>query len=349
MKRLFLISLVALSVVCLSSCQLARLKRVRVAPGPVKVTVMEVNSSTGVNKRSYVGTVEASKTALASAVHGGVVQSLDIVQGQFVDTTAILVEISSSTLENTYKAASAALRQARDGYDRASKVFASGSISELKMVELQSRLAQAEASFSAAGAALEECRVKAPFAGRISEVFVHCGERVTPAAPLFSIVDERSLEVVVAVPEGEVSDICERSGASVVFPALGNRQVRAKVKSKALVSNTLSHSYKCSLRLLDTPSGLMSGMVCKVYMDSDVIKGIVIPSDVIKLSSDDRYVWIVDEDSRVVRRQVTVGGYSGRGVIISEGLDEGDRIILEGMDKVSEGMTVRIGGVKVEY
>ena len=349
MKRLFLISLVALSTVCLSSCQLARLKRVRVAPEPVKVTVMEVNSSTGVNKRSYVGTVEAAKEAVVNAVHGGTVMCVSARQGQSVAAGQELSEISSPVIESSLSLAESTLRQARDGYERASKVYQLGSISQVQMVELETKLKQAESSYAAAKASKEECVVRAPFTGTIADVFVHQGEHVTMGKPLFSIIDAAALEVVISVPEGEMAGIKENDGATVIFPSLGEVSVRAMVKSKGMTANVLSHSYKCSLLLERVPENLMSGMVCKVYMDSDVIKGIVIPSDVIKLSSDDRYVWIVDEDSRVVRRQVTVGGYSGRGVIISEGLDEGDRIILEGMDKVSEGMTVKIGGVKAEY
>lgn len=348
MKRIIVSIIAAATLLCVSSCQLAKLKRVRVAPEPVKVTVMVARQSADVSRRSYIGTVETSKDAVIEAVHGGTVKKINVVRGQRVAAGEILAEVYSPSIESSLKAAKASLKQARDGYDRANRVFSSGSISEMKMVEVETKLAQAQASLAAAQAAYDDCQIKAPFDGRISEMNVHCGEYVTINTPMFSIVDACGLEVVVSVPESEVAGIKQKSRALAVFPALGDVSVNAEIKDKGLVANNLSHAYRCTLRLLETPEDLMCGMVCKVYMASDMVHGIVIPADIVKVASFGKYVWIIDKSGRVNRRTITMGGYSGKGIVVTSGLYEGDVIILEGMDKVSVGMKVQTQEVKPE-
>lgn len=341
-RTLKLISCTIAVGLCVSSCKLAGLKRVQVAPEPVKVTVMPVMISENISTRSYVGTVEAGKQAVVETVHGGTVQKIEVMPGQKVAASQLLAEINSPTIESAYAAAKAAEQQAVDGYERAGKVFGSGTIPELKMVEIRTKLEQARASLDAAVASREECNVRAPFSGTVSEVFIHEGEHVTIGEPLFSIIDANSLEIVISVPENEISGTSVRDRATVIFPSLDNCSVTATVKSKGLVANVLSHSYKCSLSLTGIPEGLMCGMVCKVCLEGDVISGMVIPADVIKISPSDKYVWVVDDSGKVEKRIVVTGGYSGQGIVVTSGLEDGDRVILDGMDKVSAGMEVAV-------
>ena len=57
---------------------------------------------------------------------------------------------------------------------------------------------------------------------------------------------------------------------------------------------------------------------------------------------DGRYVWTVSDDHTVNKTYVVPGGFSGQGILITEGLSDGDRIITEGVQKVCTGLKVRI-------
>lgn len=329
------------AVLLLASCQQAHLKRVRVAPEGVCVKVQTVQNASTVLKKSYVGTVEVSKEASVSAPVSGTLEKLNVKQGSRVEAGHILAEINSQAVQSSYDAAMASLRQAEDGYQRVMKVYDSGSVPEVKLVEIKTKLEQARASARAAENALEQCRIRAPFAGELSDVSVHQGERVVIAQPLFTIVDVKDLEIAVSVPETEVFGVVPGDKATVVFPSMDGT-LEAVVKSRAIVGNVLSHSYKCTLSLLEGRKDILPGMVCEVYLAGDSVSGISIPADVVKVDSEGKYVWTVDASSKVCKTRVVTGGFSGRGVVVSSGLQPGDRLIVEGASKVSTGMKVKV-------
>lgn len=336
------IMLAVAAAVTLCSCQLARLKRVRVAPEPVTVSVIEAEYGVTVRTRSYVGTVESAKEAVVNAARSGELQSVDVRQGQKVDRSQLLASVESSSAKSLHEASLASLKQAQDGYDRAQQVYSKGGVTEVKMMEVMTKLTQAQAAEAAAAAALEDCQVRAPFDGRIARVFVHQGERVTVEQPLFSIIDASGLEISIPVPENEIAQIRIGDRARVIFPALGTTEYVATVREKSLIANPLSHTYNCRLNIDACPVELLSGMVGKVYLDSDAGKGVVIPSDAVRLCDDGRYVWVVSGEGTVSRRIIQVSAYAGHGVVVESGLEAGEQVVVEGMDKVSGGMSVNV-------
>lgn len=329
------------AVLFLCSCQQARLKRVRVAPEGVSVRVQTVENASTVLRKSYVGTVEVSREAAVNVPVSGTLEKLYVRQGSKVEAGQVLAEVSSQAVLSSYDAAMAALRQAEDGYERVMKVYDSGSVPEVKLVEIRTKLDQARASAQAAKNALEQCSVRAPFAGEVSDIAVHQGERVVLAQRLLTIVDAQDLEIAVSVPETEVFGVAPGDKATVEFPSLG-RTIEAVVRSRAVVGNVLSHSYKCTLSPARCMKEILPGMVCKVWFAGDAVSGICVPADVVKLDSEGKYVWTVDAGSKVRKTRVTTGAFSGKGVLVLSGLASGDRVIVEGASKVSGGMSVRV-------
>ena len=67
----------------------------------------------------------------------------------------------------------------------------------------------------------------------------------------------------------------------------------------------------------------------------------VIPASAVLTDEGGRYVWTVNDENRVVKTYIRVNGYSGKGVVVEDGLNEGLRVIVDGSRKVSSGMKVR--------
>lgn len=307
---------------------------------PVKVMTVAVTEEDGSN--SYVGTASASKTAFLSCRYPGRVASVRVKEGDYVRQGDIIAEVESQSVVSAYQIACSTLKQAEDGYERAAEVHRSGSIADVKMIEAETRLAQARASAEAAEAAKEECMIKAPFSGVIGKIMVNEGEEINSLDQIACILDISTIEIRFPVPESEVSGISEGDAARITVPALKMESFPAKVIAKGIVASPLSHTYECTAVPSGRMDGLMPGMVVKVCLDARSGKSIVIPASVVRTDAGGRYVWTVLDGGTVSKRYVVPEGFSGKGVVISEGLSEGEKIITEGVQKVCTGMKVRV-------
>ena len=307
---------------------------------PVTVKVLTLESVQTVATASYVGTVEASRTAVLSALNSGTLTGLTVREGSRVSKGQALATVDSRSIALAHDAAKASLDQAEDGWERISRLEKSGSVSDVKVVEVKTQLEQARASEQAAAKAVENMTVRAPFDGVVEKVWATDGVECAPGERLLSIVDTGSPEIHFPLPENEFSRVTVGTAASVEVPALG-KTLEAKVASKGVVASQLSHSYDCVLAIgSGRSSGLMPGMVCKVRVSSSEGEKYLIPSSAVMTGVEGRYVWTVGPDDIVDRKHIEVGGYSGSSIVVTGGLAGGERVIVEGSRKVSTGMKV---------
>lgn len=309
---------------------------------PVKVRVEAVGSASSATTKTYIGRVEASKSATVLSPFPAKLEKINVRQGQDVRANRQVAKVYSSTVDNALSSARATLRQAQDAYDRLQAVKDNGSVPQVKIVEVETALARAKAAFSSAQKAAYDCSVKAPFAGTVSEVFCEEGEDISIAQPIVKIVDLHSLEISISVPETEISSCSVGSYADVTVTALSDTPVRARLVRKGVDASVVAHSYDCRLSLETPLKNIMPGMICKVVFRS-VAGGFetpVIPASVIRTDKTGRYVWTVSGGNVVEKKYVTTGDFAGKGVKILSGLEAGDRLIVDGAAKVSTGMKV---------
>lgn len=307
---------------------------------PVNVGVMTVTPMCAQYYNVYVGEINASGSAVISSNHSGILEAINVEQGSKVSRGEVLAEVKSKNVLASYEISHATLRQAEDGYERVKKVHESGTVADVKLVEIETQLAKATAAARSSEESMEECRIKAPFNGTVSDVLVEQGIHVNPGTPILKLVDLSTIEVSIPVPEGEIGKIRIGQKALIDVPALNITGIDAHVKLKGVTAAFPSHTYRCTLVPEKKHANLYPGMVCKVRLSevSDSLK-IRVPASSVEMDSNGKYVWVV-KDGIVGRTYVTVNGYQDQGVIISSGLEPGDKVVVKGAAKVSTGMKV---------
>ena len=319
---------------------------------PVAVSAIEVGTEAHAGSNEYVGTiVERLGTSLSFEVPGKVMK-LMVDNGDPVRKGQLLAVIDPTSLRETHRATLATLRQAEDACKRFEPLHRQGTISDIKWMDLQTKLEQAQTAEQLARTQLSHTQLTAPFSGVISERPAEQGMTVMAGQPIYHLVDIASVDVNVSVPETEVSAIQIGSKASVKVSALDGRSYVAVVKEKGVVANAVSHTYDVKLSVSGSDGKLMPGMVCSVWLHagSSVVNQeaasssvqISVPTNAVKLDADNRrFVWTVVA-GKAKRQYVTIGDFIHGGVSILDGLRPGDRVITDGSQKVSEGMRVKV-------
>lgn len=339
MKKKIYLVLTAL-VVVLSACSQQRDKHI-LSPVPVEIQVIGQSGEAG--SQNYVGTVEAgSSTALSFSVAGNVTH-LYVREGQRVAAGTVLAVVDDASFQQSYSAAQATLRQAQDGYNRLKQLHEKGSISEIQWVEMETKLAQAVSTEAIAKRNLENCKLVAPFAGVVGKVEVEEGMNVMPGMSALSLLQTHGMQVNVPIPENMISNIKIGQPVKISVSALDGRIFDGKVGNKGVVANPMSHNYEVMVPLNNSDGALMPGMVCSVWMPSaDTAQLIVLPNRVVKMEyGGEHFVWIA-HNGKAERRTVVTGGLAQRGIIIAEGLQLGDSVIVNGEQKVSTGSLIKI-------
>ena len=326
-------------IILLMSCSGQKDKSTEERVIPVKV--VEITGSSLVDGQNYVGTVEEMSASSLSFQVMGNVQEILVREGQKVHKGQLLALLNRATLQDTYDASRASLVQAQDAYDRMKTLYENKSLPEIKWVEVQSKLQQAQSMESIARKNLEDASLYAPFDGVIGKRNVEAGENVQPGKPVFTLLDVGTVNIKIAVPEKEIPFIDHRK-AAITVAALGGRLFEGMVTEKGITANPVSHTYEARIKLDNRDGALLPGMVCRVRVeDKDRVTTISLPNNVIQLShTGERYVWYL-RDGKAKAVTVRIGELTDNGVQITDGLSEGDLVITDGYQKVSEDMKVK--------
>ena len=313
------------------------------APKVIPVRVMEIVDADAVLEHNYVGTVEESYSQLLSFSSPGSVEQVLVSEGQEVQKGQLLAVLGGETMRNSHEASLATLKQAQDAYDRIFKLHMNGSIPDIKFIEVETALQQAKSMEAVMRKSLEDCKLYAPRNGIIVQRSIEVGDNVFPNVQAFRIISIDRVDVKVAVPENEIGGISVGQRASVTVPALNNSVFVGTIDRKGVTANKLSHTYEIRIGIDNRQLALMPGMVGKVAVQRESgNRHIVIPVRVVQITHDgERFVWI-DDNSVARRRFVETGSFAGDGIIIEKGLEAGNRIIIDGHHKVSEGMMIAV-------
>ena len=313
------------------------------------------------------GTVKQLNIAEGQSVAAGqLVAVLD------ATTLGYLVSASSATVGQAQAAvgqahvglaqAEKSAAQAFDAYKRMKLLHDNGSLPEIKWVEVQTRyqqaqdavnqvrqqVSQAEAAVQTAKAQknislknLHDTRLYAPSSGYISKKFTEVGQNMAPAQPVAMLVDIRQVKVKISVPEDEIARV--RLGQTLRFTvsSLPGKSFTARVTEKGVAADPITRSYEVKALADNADRKLLPGMVCDVYVQqASPTAAFTLPANIIQIDVDNRpFVWTVV--GGVARKtSVMLGESVGDNVQIVGGLSSKDRIIVEGQQKVSNGMRV---------
>lgn len=309
--------------------------------GPIRVATLVAAPAADLDAAVYVGTVEAETSAALSFPVAGTVARIRADEGLRVRQGELLAELDPTSARQTLDAACAAREQARDACDRLHKLYDAKSLPEIRWVEAQTRLRQAEAAYEIARKNLDDCSLQAPFTGVVGKRKAAAGETVLPGVPVLTLLQIGTVKVRFPVPEQEIAAVGPESRIRVSVPALGDRVFTAGNVEKSAVANPAAHTYDVRARVTSPDCELLPGMVCRVRVSpAEAVQEIAVPIRAVQQAGDGtRFVWTVRGDS-TIRTDVVTGRLVNNGIVLTRGIAAGDRIVTDGMQKIGEGSKV---------
>lgn len=308
----------------------------------VKVETIFVGNTNLGGTKDYVGTIEEKMGSTLSFEIAGNITSIRVEEGDRVSKGQLLATINPTTVKEAHRATLTTLKQAQDAYRRFQPLHQSGTISDMKWVEIESKLEQAKAAESIARQQLSHSTLTAPFAGVIAAKNVDLGTYVLPGQPVLKLANVAQVNAKVSVPEAEISHLHVGDKVKLTVAALSGAIFRGTISEKGIDANPISHTYDVKVGITNPQGRLLPGMVCNAQVQGSTAtpSHITVPPQSIELDVDNsRFVWTV-VNGKAHQQPVTTGDFEGDGIVILSGLKAGDQVIINGQQKVSEGMNV---------
>lgn len=256
------------------------------------------------------------------------------------------------------------LDQKRNNYDVALSAYNEArqqvAAAKARKAQSESSLAQARSSYQYSRALASESVIRAPFSGVVGQRFVDPGDYVSPSQRMLTVVDPSRFKLQFSVPERLVGRLQTNQQVSARFEALDNQAFAGTVYFVDPVVDPGSHTVLVKA-YLPGKAPLRHGMFAVVDLNLGMIRdALIVPEEAIVPQGEKTFVYIVKDrpdsvsDSQaqtapaeadvkyVYLQEVTVGHREAGKAQISSGLTAGESVLISGLQKVMDGMAVRL-------
>lgn len=296
------------------------------------------------------------EASVRAQISGSVLQTL-VDQGQAVRAGQTLARIEAGGLQDVFLSARAGVTSANNSADiarreleRSQKLFAAGAIAERDMeqarrnrIAASAALADARARLATAQKQVGNTNVTAPISGVVSERAVSAGDVVQPGAPLYTVVDPRSMRLEGSVPAELLSQV--RLGAPVTFTVNGypGRTFTGRVTRINPTADPATRQVRILISIPNAEGRLVGGLFATGRVASESKTGMIAPVTAVDSRSSTPAVFRV-KGGKVERVAVQLGvkDDASERVEIQSGVQAGDTLLVGAAQGITPGTIVNV-------
>ncbi|MEL7560710.1 MdtA/MuxA family multidrug efflux RND transporter periplasmic adaptor subunit [Stutzerimonas chloritidismutans] len=333
--------------------------------GPTPVRVAPVERGEFEVYVKALGTVTPLNTVNVRSRVAGELVEIHFEEGQRVKAGDLLAvidprayEVALQQAEGTLQQNRALLQNAQLDLDRYRGLFADDSIAKQTLDTQQALVNQYKGTLAANQAAVNEAKlnlqftkIRAPIDGRVGLRQLDQGNLVgaNEATPLVVITQTQPTAITFTLPENELAPVISRfrrgEELSVQAWDRGERTLFGEGVLESLdnLIDTTTGTLKMKARFDNEAELLIPNQFVNVRLRVETLPdAVLIPSAALQFGSRGNYAYVVGEDSKVELRVLEVGPSNGDRTVVVNGLNPGERIVMEGTDRLRDGSEVEV-------
>ncbi|MBS9433141.1 MdtA/MuxA family multidrug efflux RND transporter periplasmic adaptor subunit [Photorhabdus hainanensis] len=312
-----------------------------------------------------LGTIQAANTATITSRVEGQLIALHFQEGQQIKQGDLLAEIDPRPFQVQLAQAKgqlakdeAILANARQDLNRYQKLANTKLISQQEMDNQRALVRQHEASLKVDQATIDSAklqltysRITAPISGKVGLKQIDIGNFISSGnnSPIVIITQTDPVDVLFSLPENDINAVLQAQKANhdVVVSAWDRNNQQQLAEGKLLsIDNQIdaaTGTIKLKARFSNQDSVLFPNQFVNVRIKVDTLENaVVIPNAALQMGNEGNFVWMLGKENKVSKHLVTVKLQDTKRVVISTGLAAGDKVVTDGIDRLTDGAKVDI-------
>lgn len=318
---------------------------------PMNVSVQEIKLGDIPIALEFDGRIVGELDVVLKSQVSGVIEKQMFKPGQSVKKDDVLFVIDRAKFQANFDNANAVYKNALLDYNRAASLKSTGAISQKEFDSVVANLQSRKANLDSAKFDLDHTQIRAPFDGVVGDNLQDVGayvvatntnlvqiSKLDPIYVKFGISDTKKLQIDENLANGSYKQI----GSDVLINIEGKEHKGELVFVDSNIDpNSASVAAKAKF---DNPNlKLRPGDYVRVKVDGFVqTNGVKIPQSALGQELSNSIVYVVDQNNSVAKKIVQVSSEDGAGAVISGGLNNGDKVILDNFKKIHVGAPVNI-------
>ncbi len=312
-----------------------------------------------------LGTMTAANTVTVRSRVDGQLLALHFQEGQQVKAGDLLAEIDPSQFKVALAQAQgvlakdkATLANARRDLARYQQLVKSNLVSRQELDAQQALVSESEgtikadeASVASAQLQLDWSRITAPVDGRVGLKQVDVGNQISSGDTngIVVITQTHPIDLIFTLPESDIATVvqAQKSGQPLVVEAW-DRTNSKKLSAGVLLSldnqiDVTTGTLKVKARFDNQDDALFPNQFVNARMLVDTEQNaVVIPTAALQMGNEGHFVWVLNDENKVSKHLVKTGIQDSQKVVISAGISAGDRVVTDGIDRLTEGAKVEV-------
>jgi len=328
------------------------------AAPPRPTLVMVVGGAAASNSMVLVGEVRPRFEASQGFRINGKITERKVDVGAQVKKGQLLARLDAADANLNAAAAMADVRAAEASHalavaelERQRQLFArkfiSASALDIREAELKTsaaKLAQVKAQANVTGNQTQYTNLTADRDGVVTMIRAEPGQVVQAGETIAQIANLKETEVMVAVPESRMAEVKVGTQVAIKMWASPDKVYAGRVREIAPAAETATRAFNVRVSVTDADDGVKLGMTAGVkfiQQQASQSAQLLIPLAALTEINGKKLVWVIDAENKAQPREVTAGAFTEDGVLITSGLQAGEKIAIAGVHTLVKGQLVK--------
>ncbi len=287
-----------------------------------------------------LGTARANEALTITAQETDTIAQIMFDDGDLVKQGQVLVKLNSTEEEAKFDELKIDLKEQKRQLARIQELAEENAASRQLLDEQQATVDGLKAQLQIAKSQITDRIIFAPFSGLLGIRQVSQGALVRPGDVITTLDDLSTIKLDFTISEEHLPSLARHQNITATSVAYPGEVFSGKISSIASRIDPITRAVQVRALITNPELKLRPGMLLEVTVEKRVLQAMMINESAVVPIGDKQFVYRVNQENKAERLEVTIGERRPGSVQVISGLNEGDKIVVEGAFRLSDGAAV---------